>query len=118
MSLINYEELWQHIRKYARQVGRASARPVILLYYVMQSDKTPRKDKLTILSALAYLVLPIDLIDARRMPIIGWLDEVVSLSVAYERMCQYITRDMKRRADELLDKWFPNYVDYVEVVES
>lgn len=87
----------------------------ILAYYVMNSEETPMKDKLTIFGALAYIVLPIDLINAKRLPIIGWIDEVVSLAVAVQRMQKYITHEMERKTDETLDRWFPEYTLYVEL---
>lgn len=114
-NIINNTQIWDKIGEYARKVGRMSARPAILLYYVMRSDETPKSDKMLIFSALAYLVLPVDLIDGKRLPIIGWMDEVVSLTVAYQKVCKYITPEMGRKADELLDKWFPEYTNYVEV---
>lgn len=101
--------------EYARRVGRTAARPVLLLYYVMNSEETPMKDKLTIFGTLAYIVLPVDLLNAKRLPIIGWIDEVVSLAVAVQRMQKYITPEMERKADEQLDKWFPEYTRYEEV---
>lgn len=114
-SIINYSLIWDKIGEYARKVGRLSARPAILLYYVMRSDETPRSDKMLIFSALAYLVLPVDLIDGKRLPIIGWMDEVVSLTVAFQKVRRYITPEMERKADALLDKWFPEYTNFVEV---
>lgn len=117
-SVINYEMLWEKIGDYARKVGRASARPLILLYYVMKSEHTPKADKLMLASAIAYVVLPIDLISAKRVPIIGWIDEVISLSVAYQKVCKYITPMMERKADELLDKWFPEYTHFEMVEET
>ena len=54
-------------------MGRAATRPILLLWYIMRSPATPRKDKLAIFASLAYLVLPIDVLDAKRLPIIGWL---------------------------------------------
>lgn len=114
-KIINYDVLWTEIGNYAKKVGRASARPVLLLYYVMRSSETPKSEKLMLLSAIAYVVLPVDLISAKRLPIIGWLDEVVSLTVAYQKVCKYVTLDMEHKADEILDKWFVEYTPYVEV---
>ena len=94
-----------------------AVRPVLLLFYVMKSDETPTKDKMTIFGTLAYIVLPIDLIKAKRLPIIGWVDEVVSLAVAVQRMQKYITPEMERKADETLDRWFAEYTRYEEVKE-
>lgn len=114
-NCIRYDLLCQEIGNYAKRVGRVSTRPVLMLYYVMKSKETPNSDKLMLASAIAYVVLPIDLISAKRLPIIGWLDEVVSLTVAYQKASKYITPDMERKADELLDKWFPDYTSFIEI---
>ena len=114
-SIINKEQLWHKIGNWARKVGRATTRPVLLLYYVMTSKDTPRKDKAIIFAAISYLVLPVDLISAKRLPIIGWLDEATSLVVTIQRMQKYITPEMKRRADETLERWFPEYAEFEEI---
>lgn len=90
-------------------------RPMLLMYYVMESKETPKKDKLLIFSALTYVVFPIDFLDAKRLPIIGWLDEIVSVSIAYQKICKYITPQMEIKVDEVLDRWFPEYTDYEEL---
>lgn len=112
---IDYKSLWDGMKIYAIKVGRVAARPVLLLYYVTRSEETPMKDKLTIFGTLAYIILPIDLLNAKRLPIIGWIDEVVSLAVAVQRMQKYITPEMEAKADEQLDKWFPEYTPYIEI---
>ena len=114
-SIINYQELWDKIKDYTMKVGRVAVRPVLLLYYVMRSDEIPWKDKLTIFGALAYLVFPVDLLDAKRLPIIGWLDEITSLAVAIQRMSKYITPEMEAKVDGILDQWFPLYTEFEEV---
>lgn len=106
-NLINSSLLWEKLSDYARKAGRASARPLLLLYYVMKSPNTPKSDKLLIASAIAYLVLPIDLISAKRLPIIGWLDEVVSLTIAYQKVCKHITPGIESEVDNILERWFP-----------
>ena len=117
VNLINHAVLWDKMKDFARRVGRASVRPALLLYYVMKSKETPKKDKLLIFSTLAYLVLPVDILDAKRLPIIGWLDEVVSLSVAFQKMCKHITPKMEAEVDDVLDRWFPEYTSYELVKE-
>lgn len=112
---IDFSVLKKGIRNFAKRVGRTAARPVLLLYYVMKSNQTPVSDKLMILSTLAYLVLPIDIINSKRIPVIGWLDEVVSLSVAIQKMSQHITPEIERQADEVLNRWFPEHTAFVEV---
>ncbi|MDM8153039.1 DUF1232 domain-containing protein [Bacteroides gallinaceum] len=114
---LDYNLLWNNICVWSHKVGRTAARPVLLLWYVMRSPKTPRKDKLAIFASLAYLVFPIDILDAKRLPVIGWLDEIVSVTVIIQKMTKYITPQMQYRVDELLDKWFPEYTRY-EIIKS
>lgn len=119
MAIINfsYENLWNAISSWSRKAGRASTRPVLLMWYVMRSKQTPMADKWAIFASLAYLILPIDIIDAKRLPVIGWLDEVVSLAVLLQKMSRHITPEMEARADAQLDKWFGEHVRY-ELVEQ
>jgi uncharacterized membrane protein YkvA (DUF1232 family) len=112
---IDFAVVWDGIKSFARKAGRTAARPVLLLWFVMRSDSTPRKDKLLILAAIAYVVLPIDLISAKRIPILGWIDEVTSIAVAIRKMSDRITPAIEREADAVLDRWFVEYTDYVEI---
>ena len=115
-SIINYAALLDKIGEYAVKAGRATTRPVLLLYYVMKSKDTPRKDKLRILSTLSYLVLPIDILNARRLPIIGWINEIASLSITYQKVRDNITPKIEAKTDALFDRWFPEYTEYVEII--
>lgn len=106
-SVINYDVLWDKIGEFARNAGRESTRPVLLLFYVMKSKDTSWKDKMMIFSTLSYLVLPIDILNARRLPIIGWFDEIASLSVAYQKVRKNITPEIEDRVNAILNRWFP-----------
>ena len=106
-SIVNYELLWEKITDYVKATSRTTARPVLLLYYVLRSPETPSSDKMLIVAALSYLVLPIDLISAKRLPIIGWIDEAVSLVYAYKKVCRYVTPGIESEVDNVLERWFP-----------
>lgn len=116
-SIIDTAVLKDKLQEYATKVGRISARPLLLLYFIMVSKDTPKSDKLIILSTISYFVFPIDLISAKRIPIIGCIDEVLSLSVAYQKISKNITPEIERKTDALLDKWFPEYSNYIEVFD-
>lgn len=103
--------------RWCRMAGRAACRPALIMWYVMQSPDTPRRDKTAIFASLAYLVFPVDILDARRLPFLGWLDEVVALSVLVNRMSKYITPEIEAKADARLDSWFPKPADTVPVAE-
>lgn len=102
----NLSVLWEKIKANAKRFGRETTRQVLLMYYVLKSEKTPRSDKVLIYSALAYLVLPINLISMKRHPVIGWFDEAASIAIIFRKTKQNITPEMERQADQTLDKWF------------
>ena len=106
-SIINYDVLLDRISNFARKAGRVSPRPILLLYYVLRSKDTPRSDKMLIFSTLSYLVLPIDILNAKWLPFIGWLDEIASFSVTNNRVCKNITPDIEAKVDDILDRWLP-----------
>ncbi len=108
-NIINYAALWERIGSYASRAGRLATRPVLLLYFVMVSKKTSWEDRMVIFSTLSYIVLPIDILNAKRLPIIGWIDEIASLSLTYRKIRKNITPEMEMKVDALLDKWFPEY---------
>lgn len=114
-SIINYNVLWDKIGEYTRKAGKVTTRPVLLLFFVLMSKETPWKDKIMILSTLSYLVLPIDIIDAKRLPVIGWSDEIASLSVAYQKVCKHITPEMEKKVDAILDKWYSDHKEFIYV---
>ena len=64
---------------------------------------------------MGYLVFPVDLLDAKRLPVIGWLDGITSLAVAIQRMSKYITPEMEAKVDGILDQWFLVYAEFEEV---
>lgn len=111
-DIINYTALWDRISEYATKAGRVTTRPILLLFYVMKSKNTPWKDKMLIASTLSYIILPIDILDAKRLPIIGWFDEIASLSVTYKKVCKNITPEIEAKVDAILDRWFPEYTSY------
>ena len=100
--IINYTLLWERLRDYATKVGRLSVRPLLLLYMVMKSPNTPKADKLLIFSTL----------DVKKLPVIGWFDEIASATIAYKKVCKHITPAMEAEVDAILDRWFPGYTPY------
>lgn len=112
---LNASLLWDKIKEYAKKIGRVGAKPVLLLYFVMTDEATPRSVKITVGSALAYLVLPIDLISGKKHPFLGKIDEAAAIVLAYQKVKKHITPEIERKTDETLDKWFAEYTRFEEV---
>lgn len=117
-NVINYSLLWEKIKENAKRIGREGVRQTLLMYFVLKSQNTPRSEKILIYSAIVYLVFPIDLIPSKRIPIIGWLDELVSATIAIQKLQRYITPAIEYEVDHILDDWFPMYVGYVEMIDE
>ena len=105
-SNFSLPELWEKLKQNATRLGRFATKQALLMYYVLKSDNTPTSAKVIIYGALAYLVLPINLISAKRHPILGWADEVAAIAIAYKKIKQHITPEMEQQAEETLNKWF------------
>lgn len=103
----DFDQLLEKIKDCGKALGRTSMRPVLSLYFVLKSPDTPLSDKLLVVSALSYLILPVDLISARRLPVLGWIDEMAAITIAYKKVKRHITPEIESEVDNILEKWFP-----------
>lgn len=62
----------------------------------LRSPRVPRWRKLLGLAALAYVVLPVDLVPDL-VPLLGWLDDLGVVAAAFA----FLSRDLKRHAAQL-----------------
>lgn len=102
----NPEQLWQYIKQYAVKAGRESTRIVLELYYVLKAPTTPIMDKTIIIGALAYQLLPKDLLSHKKFGILGLADNVATLAIAYNRVKHHVTPDIKTQVEDVLNQWF------------
>lgn len=100
------EQLWQYIQKYAKKVGMEGTRIVLELYYVLKSPDTPGLDKTIILAALAYQLLPEDLISREKFGVLGFIDNGATLALAYNRVKSRVTPQIDVQVNAILNQWF------------
>ena len=75
----------------------------LVVYYALWSPALAWKDKAKIISALAYLVLPIDLLpDA--IPVVGVIDDAAILWAVF-RLMVVIDDSIKAQAAERVRQW-------------
>ena len=77
----------------------------LLLYYAAMSDDMPYYQKMSLLGALAYLVMPVDLIPDFLPG--GYADDLAALMAAYQLVKDNITDAVKAQALRKLQDWFP-----------
>lgn len=102
----NPGQLWQYIKQYAVKAGRESTRMVLELYYVVKAPTTPVLDKTIVIGALAYQLLPKDLLSREKFGILGLADNVATLAVAYNRVKHHVTPEITAEVEDVLNQWF------------
>ena len=95
-----------HLKKILLIAGRAIAQPALEGFELMIDNSTPPKVRISIIGALTYLIVPIDLIPDF-IPASGFSDDLVALTAVISLWQHHITPEMKFRAKCKLDKWFP-----------
>lgn len=102
----HFEKLQEKLKPYAKKYGRMAAKPLLELFYVLRQDSTPTGDKVIIALALAYVLLPTDLLPLKKFGLLGVLDDALSLNVVYKKMQKNITPETTFQVEMTLDKWF------------
>jgi uncharacterized membrane protein YkvA (DUF1232 family) len=89
-----------------RRAGRTLARPALECFEMLLDGDTPPQARFTVLAALTYLVLPLDLIPDF-IPAAGFTDDLVALTALLGLCSRHITPEIRQRAQRRLDLWFP-----------
>ena len=94
------------LKKVLMKAGRAIAKPAIEGFELIIDNSTPPQVRISIIGALTYLIVPIDLIPDF-IPASGFSDDLVALTAVISLWQHHLTPEMKFRARCKLDKWFP-----------
>lgn len=100
------DQIWNYIQKYAAKGSREVSKTVLELFYVMKSPNTGIMDKTLIGAALAYQLLPEDLMPRDKFGILGFLDNGVTLAFAYNRVKKLVTPQIENQVSTILNQWF------------
>lgn len=94
------------IARYARKAGRAATRPLLQWWFVMKEENTTTVEKAMIYGALAYIIIPNDLIPRRIFRFFGVIDDAVIAAWLYKKIDSKLTQEMKDAVEDTLDEWF------------
>ena len=94
------------LKKILLTAGRAIAKPALEGFELLIDNSTPAQVRISIMGALTYLIVPIDLIPDF-IPASGFSDDLVALTAVISLWQHHITPEMKYRAKCKLDQWFP-----------
>ena len=94
------------LKKILLAAGRAIAQPALEGFELLLDNSTPPQVRISIMGALTYLIVPIDLIPDF-IPASGFSDDLVALTAVISLWQHHITPEIKFRAKCKLDKLFP-----------
>ncbi|MEQ2526606.1 YkvA family protein [Bacillaceae bacterium CLA-AA-H227] len=108
------DKFWTKLKKFAVKAGHSVVYTALLLFYTLQKPDLPKKARITILAALGYFILPVDLIPDFAVGI-GFTDDLGALGVALIQVAMHIDDEVKQKAKAKLTDWFGANVDTSEV---
>ena len=96
------------ITKILIKAGRTIAKPALEVIEMSIDPFTPAQVRISLMAALAYLVMPFDLFPDF-MPVVGFSDDFVALTAVLSIWSKYMTPSIRIRAEKKLNKLFPFY---------
>ena len=94
------------LKKVLVRAGRTLAQPALEAFEMLIDPSTPTQVRMTMLAALTYLIMPMDLVPDL-VPIAGFSDDLVALTAVISLWSGYITPEIRNKARKKLDRWFP-----------
>ena len=93
------------ISRVAKRAGAKLVYAALILYYTLESDRVPVKDKAVIIGALGYLISPLDVVpDA--IPIAGLGDDLAVLIYVLHKVWGDVSDEVRQKAKAKMGQWF------------
>ena len=99
------EQFWEKVQRFAKVAGKRVVETALQLYYAAESPATPVRAKSVIYGALAYFIIPIDIIPDL-LPGVGYTDDLTVLLAAIGVVAAHITPQIRQRARTKANDWF------------
>ena len=91
------DSFWSIARKSFKAIGETTLTQALTLYHTLKDDDTPSAARMVIVGALAYLILPTDIIPDF-IPLVGFTDDAGAIAAAALTVASKITAEHKRKA--------------------
>ena len=87
------------------KAGRTIAKPALEVLEMAMDPLTPPQVRVSLMAALAYLIMPFDLFPDF-MPLVGFSDDFVALTAVLSIWSKYLTPSIRIRAERRLNQLF------------
>lgn len=99
------EQFWHKVQRFAKVAGKRVVETALQLYYAAESPETPVRAKSVIYGALAYFIIPLDILPDL-LPGVGYADDLTVLLAAIAIVATHITPAIKQQARNKATEWF------------
>ena len=72
----------------------------------MRNSETTTLEKALIYGAIAYIVIPADLLPRKVLGFLGILDDAAVIAYVYKKISGKITAEITNKVNDTLDQWF------------
>lgn len=108
------KKFWGKMKKFAKRAGHSVVYTGLLLHFTLKKPDIPVKAKATIVAALGYFILPLDLIPDIAMGA-GYVDDFGVLAGALIQVSMYIDEEVKGQAKSKMRDFFGEDFDVSDV---
>lgn len=105
----NANALFEKIKGASKKMGVKVVYAALILYYATLDKDLPVKDRLMVLAALGYLILPVDLIPDAFPG--GFTDDMAALAFVLRQIWSNLSPETFRKATSRLREWFGQVSD-------
>lgn len=91
------KQFLEKVKSFGLQAGRGLVEQAYVMWYALHAPRTPVTAKLTIAGALAYWILPIDMLPDV-LPAVGFTDDFTTIASAMTAVAASITPEIRAKA--------------------
>ena len=103
--------IWDHIVLFSKTAGRSATREVLKAFFIIKDGSIPLEERIILLAGITYVVIPNDLLPAKKFGILGILDDATVMAYINRKLHQCMTPDINDKVESTLNQWFgPEYV--------
>ena len=107
------KDFLEKAKKYGTSIGFKALHAALVLFYTLKDPALPKQERMIIVGALGYLILPVDLIPDF-IPVVGFADDIAIIIAAVGKVINSVSEESKVKAHQQLKAWFKNTYPYDE----
>lgn len=96
----NEPDFKDKLKSIAAMASQAVILPVLRLYGVLKAPTTPKRQKVLIVGALGYFILPFDVIPDMLGPVLGFTDDLAVISIVMKKVAEHVTPEIEEQVQQ------------------